>query len=854
MVEHDTFNVGVAGPIPASPTIHPLAGIHGGIYGILFAMKNRPLPRQPLKCLAAFVVFACGASFAEPFALSPLDMTGGREERPLSFDSGHAIGKSGCTRSGNEILCENPADDPKVQNGWRWHITLKQTNATPFAVSAESLAEAPAAGAGYNYSIYLDIAFMDGSRLYGQASEFACDPKRGWQRKTVNVVPDKPVLAVSAYLLYRYCPGRVRFRAPAFISYPSKSASMFDSVCVDAASACLPKVPGYIIRDVASGSGFALAPAGRTTLGVSVQDTTETRADSVVFHDVTLKETTGRDRAVTLVYTIPIDGNGPITWWSDPRISETLGPKSGQRRSTSGYRAGCGALARWPFGAVSAPEGKAVGYDPDAPVFFRTGVHASLRVLYIAFDVGFAPEHPAAHFRFLTFPFRAQDGFRGALAAYQSIFPEHHRVRLHDHGLWMAFRKISSVEGWEDFGFRIKEGDNEPGWDDAHGITTFHYTEPTSWWMTMKGKTGTYSFEDCLAEANRQADAGVPVAKAWRVSTYHDEDGGITGSVRDTPWCRGAVWNLCSLPDLPGGEYAFKLRNPAWEKRYAGRVPPAGVDGEYIDSAEPHMTPSLDFNRAHFAAARTPLVFSVDTHVLGVAKCLSVYEYVRETANRVHAMNRYLMGNGIPYSWPWLVPFSDYGGQETKWIARGEGAWTPMSDHDLIYRRAMSGGKPYCFLMNVNFDKFSDDLVDKYMQRALAYGIFASFFSPNASGGHYFSRPDLYNRHRPLFKKYVPVCKLISEAGWRPVNKLAKSETPGLFVEQFGDRYLTVFNSGTKPLTARLRLNGEAPALARELLTDETWEFKDGAYSVDLPPETVRVLEFRPVPRSGEES
>ncbi len=803
--------------------------------GLLFSVLSFP-------CAPAC---AAGTSATVSAALTPIDSLDGRVETRLAFEKGAPIAKDRCRRVGDEIVCENPAGDPKVDNGWMWGVPLKQTQATPFTIYAESFAEAATTGLARGYSIYLDITFMDGAKLYGQISEFAPDSTRGWQRKSVNVTPDKPVKHVSLYLLYRGRAGKVRFREPLLVSYPSANAVVFDTVCVDMASAKMPKAEAFLMRDVAASTGFSCSPADEQTYGISLQDKIEKRDGGVTFHDVTLRDTTGRDRAITLVYTIPLAGNSPITWWDDPRTSEVLAANSGQRRNTSSYRAGCGALARWPFGAVSAPEGRAVGYDPAAPVFFRTGVHAGLRVLYIAFDIGFAPEHPSAHFRFLAFPYRAQDGFRGALAAYQRIFPEYHKVRLHDHGLWMAFHRISAVQGWEDFGFRIKEGDGESAWDDAHGITTFHYTEPTSWWMSMKGKVGAYSIEDCIAEANRQADAGVPLAKAWRVSTYHDEDGKITGAVRDTPWCRGAVWNLCSLPGISGGEYECKLKDAAWDKRYSGKVPPDGVDGEYIDSAEPDMAPAMDFTREHFAASRTPLVFSTDSHKPGVAKCLSVYEYVSTTANRMHSMNRYLMGNGIPYTWPWLVPFSDYGGQETKWIVRGEGAWKPMSDRDLIYRRAMSGAKPYCFLMNVNFDKFGDDLVEKYMQRALAYGLFASFFSPNASGGHYFSRPELYNRHRPLFKKYVPICKRISEAGWRPVNVLLRSETPNVFVEQFGDRYVTVFNSTTKPVSAQLKLLDANASEAVELVTGEKWSFKDGGCVAQIPPETVRVLDMQ---------
>ncbi len=78
------------------------------------------------------------------------------------------------------------------------------------------------------------------------------------------------------------------------------------------------------------------------------------------------------------------------------------------------------------------------------------------------------------------------------------------------------------------------------------------------------------------------------------------------------------------------------------------------------------------------------------------------------------------------------------------------------------------------------------------------------------------------------------------------MNTLASSETPDVFVEQFGERYLTVFNPGTKPRNARLRLLCDAPKSARELLTGGTWDFKSGGHAVELPPETVRVLEFGP--------
>ena len=124
-------------------------------------------------------------------------------------------------------------------------------------------------------------------------------------------------------------------------------------------------------------------------------------------------------------------------------------------------------------------------------------------------------------------------------------------------------------------------------------------------------------------------------------------------------------------------------------------------------------------------------------------------------------------------------------GTETDWNPGGK--WRPMSDAELLYRRALCKGKPYCFLMNTEFEQFSPELVEKYMKRSLAYGMFPGFFSHNASQGHYFTRPELYDRDRPLFKKYVPLCKRVAEAGWEPVTR-ARSSDEQVYVERFGER------------------------------------------------------------------
>jgi hypothetical protein len=47
--------------------------------------------------------------------------------------------------------------------------------------------------------------------------------------------------------------------------------------------------------------------------------------------------------------------------------------------------------------------------------------------------------------------------------------------------------------------------------------------------------------------------------------------------------------------------------------------------------------------------------------------------------------------------------------------------------------RSMSGAKPYLLLMNTDYDRFTPDLVEKYFQRCLFYGMWPGFFSHNAA-------------------------------------------------------------------------------------------------------------------------
>ncbi len=764
--------------------------------------------------------------------------------------------QKGFEREEDLFLCDN-GRDTKVQRGASQTVALNQARPEPIVAVAWSKAEGVTGSPGSNYALYLDMVFTDGTPLWGQIAPFATGT-HDWQRRQVVILPEKPVRSVAFHMLLRNHGGKAWFRDPELrVVKTPEGASMFDGVPVVLRGEARG---GFQVRDVAAGSDFVRIEgrdAGYEKAGVMTGEALDVR---IIWHrwpirlpdgtivqdekliDVAVTSTTQEDRAITLLYAVPIEAEG-LRWLEDPRRSTAV--DAGREYMSAGrFRVGAnGRLSRYPLAAVAdAEQGTALAIDPAVPAFFRIGYNAGTGELFLAYDLGLTREKPRARVRFCRFDFDPEWGFRAALAKYYELFPQHFQCRTPEQGLWMPFAKISQVEGWEDFGFKFKEGNNETAWDDEHGIITFRYTEPMTWWMRMPTEMPR-TLEAALTEAERLAEEKDDArAKALFTSGYHNEADEFPARLLDTPWCNGAVWSMNSMPRIGGEITDFNNKwNAALRQRLYGPERSGDLDGEYVDSSEGYVTDELDFRRDHFSAAETPLTFSPDTHQPALFRGLIAFEYVRAITRDVHRMDKLMMANSTPIRLPWLAPMLDVMGTETNWNPGGR--WRPMSDAELLYRRAMCKGKPFCFLMNTRFEEFSHELVERYMKRALAHGMFPGFFSHNASQGHYFTRPELYNRDRPLFRKYVPLCKRVAEAGWEPVT-LAHSSDEHVYVERFGTRYLTLFNDSPEQRTTTIRLDIDPPASSRELVTGRVVSWREGQATLTLDAEDVAVIDL----------
>ena len=649
----------------------------------------------------------------------------------------------------------------------------------------------------------------------------------------------------------------------------------------------LPDAPaGFLARDNAAGPAVYAFERGRCpALGLSLEARCEPRGDALFFEGQVRDDGVrppsppssgglggasrddgirppsppssgglggeSRDRAITLFFAVPFpraDGR----WHDDGRRARAL--TAGDFIAASGVGAGAtGTMSRYPWACVTGPAGGlALGLDMDRPAQFRLFYNADLQCLVLAYDFALVKETKrfpsAAPFRFVLYAADAAWGFRSAAERYQRLFPEFFTVRSKQQGIWMPFTAVSSVQGWQDFGFRYHEGNNDVAWDRANGILAFRYTEPSTYWMGMP-KTMPRTREAAWAELQRLAAEGKPDQKRWAQTTLnsviHDRNGQPQLQLLNAPWCDGAVWGLCPLPEVAGEVNAATLHwnDRARDSGYGAKAK-ATLDGEYLDSLEGYVTPDLNFRRDHFAAVQAPLTFDTATKAPAIHKGLAVWEFERWMARDVWGMGKLMFANSVPYRFSFLVGYLDVMGTETNWVH--EGKYAPAADSQMLQFRTLSGAKPYLLLMNTHYDNFPPEMVERYFQRSLFYGIFPGMFSHDASNDAYFQTPRWYNRDRHLFKRYIPVIRRVAEAGWQPVT-LARCE--GALVERFGpaadgSTYFTVHNQTEKPVEAALRLDAGAPAAKalHDLLSGDRFPLDAGQARIPLGPDQARAL------------
>ena len=592
---------------------------------------------------------------------------------------------------------------------------------------------------------------------------------------------------------------------------------------------------GFFLRDSAAKSAFVqpLGPLGEQPDGSLKQ---EAAADSLKLRltatyrvvgdairiDAEIQDLIGKDRAITVRFAYPI---GAVGWhWHDhQRGSRTMA--AGQQYGDFADRGAgsTGMASRWPLACVSGPgEALVIGAPLNLPRLWRFGYDAEKQELYAEVDLGLTPEtkkFPSrASFSLVLYRSDPKWGFRSALERYYRLFPDCFTKRNAKEGIWMPFTDIATVQGFEDFGFQFKEGDNNVPFDQAHGIYSFVYVEPWSNWVRMP-KEMERTLSNAVNLAKERAKEGRHKDQATITSAIEAPDGRWAARIENEPWCDGAVICISPNPAVPPQQGLVTQFQDLWSHVEGAFERNPCLTGVYHDSFEMYLFPrALNYRREHFAEVDTPLVFDREGRLCQTVM-FDMVDFARITAERMWPKGKMTFANGVPFQTPWGVAWLDVMGTE---FSGG------LSDDIASYWRALCYQRPYLLLYNTDYNTLKPEEILLYMKRAAAYGFFPSFFSHNASEDPYWRNPALYNRDRPLFKKYIPIISALSAAGWEPVT-YARSSNPQVYVERFGEPggplYFTLFSDSEQAQEAKIAFDleqvgpGAGELNFRELIT-----------------------------------
>ncbi len=292
-------------------------------------------------------------------------------------------------------------------------------------------------------------------------------------------------------------------------------------------------------------------------------------------------------------------------------------------------------------------------------------------------------------------------------------------------------------------------------------------------------------------------------ASAVFLNGQRDKENKLLFRFLDTPWCDGAKIRLFPVTDtfttkkLPVNQAQYIWNSV--RKRIENKL----VAGIYLDSMNANT--SLNYDTNQLAASDFPAIFAFNNTTPALHGCVALFEFCEPLANILHKNNLQIMGNFPIDTFAFIPRFVDIPGQETVWFWNNN--YQPMSPEKMFYCRTMSGKKPYLLLQCCNFDKFKP-YMEKYFARCAAMGFFPSMFSSDSANNPYWESPELYNRDRKLFKKYMPVIQSLANAGWEPMPQ-ARSDSD-IWLEQFGspekEWWLTLYNPTEETICGTFQL------------------------------------------------
>ncbi|MBN2312745.1 MAG: hypothetical protein JXM79_02380 [Sedimentisphaerales bacterium] len=495
----------------------------------------------------------------------------------------------------------------------------------------------------------------------------------------------------------------------------------------------------------------------------------------IITVDGEIEDTSGRDRAVTVSFRLPIDALG-WNWYNDIQNTQTIeddmrygaarlldGKDPTQRRT----------IALYPFSAIGNGEtALALAVPMDQPRVFRLCYDCELGY-FVNYEFGLtqaAKKFPGkAEFQFFIYRIDPQWGFRSAAQRYYEFHPQFFVKRAERQGALGQMANFDSIPPsdvvvpvFADFNRQESVAANR-----RELVKLLRYTEFIGWWGWALGITTEQAKqkptpEETWAHVEELAHRNPPdqVALSILNCAPHDRDGN-----RKLHWEYVPEWGgynyLCNPdPEITGIGGKINRFTLTYE-REVSEVDRFELDGMRFDN--PVVFATDNFRREHFQWADHPLAFDHLSKQPVIPLDFSSFECAKAIADDMHSRGKLVGSNYTPVNYP-----SDIFRIHLLDIVESETIRTWPTNAKLALQRTLAHQKIVCMSAQEEKKDWPSDRIEQEMKQAMFYGTF-----------YYLSTaPDLYNR-------WIPLTRRLANAGWEPIT-YARCPALEPMVERFG--------------------------------------------------------------------
>lgn len=489
----------------------------------------------------------------------------------------------------------------------------------------------------------------------------------------------------------------------------------------------------------------------------------------------------------------------------------------------------------FPMAAVSGPDHGLALMVPMTPPLFTRLRYDGDGYLCAEFDLGLAArgrgDAETVTFSFDIVRSDPRWGWREALARYYQRYPRLFTSTARRGGWWIG--PSENLPDLADFGLQYAElhfaRADRTAANNNMGLYTCSYSEPWMWRVHVSDE-GQPSLAQPLDSYLPQIeqDADLPASqmddhdywpaprrdsvRAFLNAAIHGPNGSYQiNSVRTYGGGTFIELNTSCLPGLRSERWGamnrglLSYRYETLEDIARCAAGGARMEGVYFDSVGNWSDIAAEDHRAeHFPYASFPLTFSYATGRPVISGLAAMAEYMQFIRQRGFVT----MANSDPTYCRYAAPFLDM-------IGAGENYGDPfISDEALSHDRAVAFRRSVSF-GNTGMLSASPEEAEARFRFLLFYQVYPGIFASDAAA---------VERLRPLYRRYVPVMREMSAAGWHPVP-WATLDDPDLYLERYGPGtdhrvYFAIRNPTSQPRRCALTVEplgfGEQPATLTE--------------------------------------